>query len=250
MPRSNAAGSVCTCSDAGQHCDVTALCLPFPIALLTSLAEVFVKPAFVLLLVSTAAFAQAPRGTDVGIWANHSNYSSTRAAEPFSNVEVGLDARNGWGASVNHFIRDRVSLAFSADKLRGRARLQETTSGGSVDAGPARVRAYTAAAQWHFTPPWLLDLYAGGGAAYMSGGRIDVPAEATVEGEAGAVVWKNTWAPMLSAGAAVQLRGRWSAGLDVKWMRYRPKLDTTPDDAFQELRLNPVTVSLGLRLHL
>ena len=210
------------------------------------------KPAFVLLLVltSAAAFAQAPRGTDLGIWVNRTTYSSTTGAAPFSNVEVGIDARNSYGISVDHFVGEKLSIALSADSLRGRARLAETISGETIDAGPSRVRAYAAAAQWHFTPPWLLDLYAGGGAAYMSGGRIDLPAEATAEGVAGTIGLKNAFVPMLSAGAALQLRGRLSAALDVKWLRYRPRIDTTPDDPFQELRLNPVVIAVGLRLHL
>jgi outer membrane protein W len=210
-----------------------------------------VKPIVVLLLLtSTAAFAQAPRRTDIGIWTNRATYSATHGAEPFSAVKVGIDGRTGYGISVNHFLRDKVSLALSADELRGRARLSQTETGETIDAGSSRLRSYAAAAQWHFTPPWLLDLYAGGGAAYMSGGRIDVPASATQEGIAGTIGFKNDWAPMLNAGLSLQLRGRLSAGLDVKWTRYRPKLDTTPDDPFQELRLNPVTIALGLRLHL
>jgi len=208
------------------------------------------RAAVLLLLVSGAAFAQAPRGTDVGVWVNRTTYSSTSGAEPFSAVEVGVDARNGYGVSVNRFVRDNVSFALSADQLRGRARLAQTETGDSLDAGPARVRAYAAAVQWHFTPPWLLDVYAGGGAAYFNGGRIDVPATATAEGVAGTIGFRNAWAPLVQAGAALQLRGRLSAGLDLKWMRYRPKLDTTADDPFQELRLKPVTISVGLRLHL
>jgi outer membrane protein W len=211
------------------------------------------KPAVVVLLLLIAAagaFAQAPRGTDLGVWVNRTTYGSTSGAAPFSNVEVGVDARNGYGISLNHFLGDKLSIAVSADSLRGRARLAETISGETIDAGPARVRAYGAAVQWHFTPPWLLDLYAGGGAAYMSGGRIDLPAEATAEGVAGSIGLKNAFVPMLNAGAALQLRGRLSAALDVKWLRYRPRIDTTPDDPFQALRLNPVVVAVGLRLHL
>jgi outer membrane protein W len=210
-----------------------------------------VKPAFVLLLLTSAtAFAQAPRGTDLGIWVNRTTYSSTTGAAPFSNVKVNIDARNGYGVSVNHFIGETLSIAVSADALRGRASLAETISGETLDAGPMRVRAYSAVAQWHFTPPWLLDFYAGGGAAYMSGGRIDLPAEATAEGVAGTISFKNAFVPMLNAGAALQLRGRLSAALDLKWLRYRPKIDTTPDDPFQQLRLNPLVVAVGLRLHL
>jgi hypothetical protein len=67
---------------------------------------------------------------------------------------------------------------------------------------------------------------------------------------AGTIGFKKAWTPMLNGGAAIQLRGRLSAGVDLKWMRYRPKLETTPDDPFQELRLNPVTLAVGLRLHL
>ena len=102
----------------------------------------------------------------------------------------------------------------------------------------------------HFTPPWLIDVYAGGGAAYMSGGRINVPATATAEGVAGTIGFRNAWVPQLNAGASIQLRGRLSAGVDLRWMRYRPKLNTTPDDPFQEMRLNPVTVAVGLRMAL
>ncbi len=141
-------------------------------------------------------------------------------------------------------------MALSADELRGRARLAQNDLGLAVDAGPSRVRAFAAVAQRHFTPPWLFDLYAGGGAAYMSGGRIDVPATATEESVAGTISFKNAVTPVLNAGASLQVYKRVSAAVDVKWMRYRPRLQTTPDDPFQSLRLNPLTIAVGLRLHM
>src|ERR1043165_9388228 len=109
------------------------------------------RAAVLLLLVSGAAFAQAPRGTDVGVWVNRTTYSSTAGAEPISAVEVGLAERNGYGVSVNRFFRDRLSLALSADQLRARARLAQTETGDTLDAGPARVRACPAPVRGPFT---------------------------------------------------------------------------------------------------
>src|ERR1043165_8511839 len=98
------------------------------------------RAAVLLLPVSGAAFAQAPRGPDVGVGGTRTPYSSTSGAEPFSAVEVGMDARNGYGVSVNRFFRDRLSLALSADQLRARARLAQTETGDTLDAPPAPVR--------------------------------------------------------------------------------------------------------------
>jgi len=210
----------------------------------------FGRVAAALLLVPAIASAQAQRHSDVGVWINQATYGTTSAPEPDSALQVSVKGRAGYGVSFTHFIGERFSVALSADELRGRARLAERDLQAELDAGPSRVHAFAAAAQWHFTPPWMFDAYAGGGVAYLNGGRIDVPAEATEERVAGTIPFKNAFAPMLNAGVSIQLRGRVSAGVDVKWMRYSAKLDTTPDDPFQHLRLNPLTVALGLRLRL
>jgi len=203
-----------------------------------------------LLLLPAIALAQAPRHNDIGIWSNHTSYRSTSGAEPFSAVQVSLDSRPGYGVSLTHFLGQKVSVALSADQLRGRARLAQNDLGLTLDAGPSRLRAFAAVAQWHFTPPWIFDLYAGGGAAYMSGGRMDVPAAATEEHVAGTIAFKNAVAPVLNAGASLQVSRRVSGAVDVKRMGYRPRLHTTPDDPFQSLRLNPLTIALGLRVHM
>ena len=196
-----------------------------------------------LLFVPAIALAQTPRRDDLGVWLNNAHYGTTSEG----TLEVSMRQRTGWGLSATHFFRDRLSLAVSFDELRGRGRLSDTDLGESLDAGPARIRAYTAALQHHFTPAYAPDVYAGIGAAYASG-RIDVPAEATEQQVPGTINFKSAVVPMIEAGLTFDLGHNLAAGAEVKWMRYHPRLDTTPDDPFQTLRLQPLVIAVGVRV--
>ena len=59
---------------------------------------------------------------------------------------------------------------------------------------------------------------------------------------------KLTW--LADAGASLPVRESVSLGVDVKWTYYTARIHTTPDDPFQHLELNPLSVSLGLRFRM
>jgi outer membrane protein len=123
------------------------------------------------------------------------SYSST--PQTTAVVEVGRDLTDNIGLSVTVGLPPKAE-ANGSGSIAGLGML------GSATYGPAAITA-----QWRFTNPTVVQPYVGAGASYMH--IFD-----TSDGVMNSLKIKDTYGPVVQAGAEFKLAGRWGAFIDVK----------------------------------
>src|SRR5438270_407237 len=82
-----------------------------------------------VLLFAAPLFAQT---SEVGVFINHTSYSTNRASDAtigLTEADVKFDSKAGYGISYNHFLSPDTSLQLSANRLRGDAKVSITAGG-------------------------------------------------------------------------------------------------------------------------
>lgn len=206
-----------------------------------------------LIVFSSAAtlFAQTD---EIGGFINHTKFSSDSQTDPLTGVmaNVKFDSKAGYGITLTHFLSPTTAVEISGQTVHGIAKVQiaaggvtSTESGGKLD-----LKQYGAAMHWYLVPQGTFRPYVGAGAAWIRSARLSIAADAADAIVPATITLQNkvTWAANagidvhISQGATLTLAGRYT--------HYTATLTTTPDNPdnlFQQLRLNPVTISAGLR---
>jgi len=110
------------------------------------------------------------------------------------------------------------------------------------------VQQFAAVLQYYVNPRGTIVPYFGGGLAWMRSGKLSVAADSADGIDAGTLHMKDKRTWIVDAGVDLRLSRSVALNLAGTYTRYTAKLDTTPDDLFQNLKLDPLTVSAGLRL--
>jgi outer membrane protein W len=207
-----------------------------------------------LLLSLTVALFALPTfaQSELGVFVNSSSMHSTDFSDPDIEAKLKFDRKSGYGISYNHYVSPNVSLEISAQKIRGDANLDVTDALGgtkvSVGVGTLDLRQYDAALQWHFAPRGFIDPYIGGGVARI-GGKLKGDDAAIPAGGTDLPVLrlddKFTW--LADAGVDLRVARSVAVTLAAKYTSYTSGVDAAPDDPVQELKLDPLTISLGVR---
>lgn len=208
-------------------------------------------PFFVLLLalLATPLLAQT---SEFGVFVNHTTFSKNTASDPaigLTEADVKFDSKAGWGVSYNRFLSPDTSFELSAQDLKGDARVTITAGGvtGSESGGSLELRQYDAAYHFYVNPRGRVRAYIGGGVALLRSGKLKVAADPADNIEATTISLKSKTTWLAVAGVDISVTPSVAIALAAKYTRYRADLDTTPDDLFQHLKLDPVSVSAGLR---
>lgn len=202
-----------------------------------------------VLLVPGQLFAQS---SDFGIWVNRANYSSTGFLDPtepdFSGT-VKFAPSTGFGVSYNHYWSPNISTDFGAHFFRGTTQVKATGGGFNVtvDVGNLKLQQYSGVVQWHFPVRGPVAPYVGGGVAYVTGGRIGISGEGFT---ADSLHLDNKLTIVANGGATYFVTPRVGIGVDLKYAPYKSAVDATPGDPIQELKINPLSFSIGLRMRL
>jgi outer membrane protein W len=207
--------------------------------------------ALVALSLAVPLFAQ----NEIGFFGNRATFKSDTATDVpdgLTSATVKFDNRLGYGMSLTHFLSPSTALQISGQTVRGDAKVT-IASGGATAAeagGTLDLKQFDAALHWYLNPRSAYRLYVGAGAAWMRNGKLTVAADATDSIPAGsiAIANKTTW--LADAGIDMAISAAATITLSAKYTHYTATLAPTTDDPnklFQQLRLNPMILSAGLR---
>lgn len=204
--------------------------------------------SIVAVLLAVPLFAQS---NEIGFFVNGGSFQSTTENDPDLGVTAKLkfDSKAGYGVNFRHSLSPNTSIDFSAQKLKADAKLDISGAGlsGSLKLGTLDLDQIDMAYQWHFVPRGMVDPYVGGGVAWMSGGKLKVdddPANG-VEGGSLKLDHKLTW--LADAGIDFRVTPNAAIMLQAKYTHYSSGVDAEPGDPVQKLKLDPITLALGLR---
>jgi outer membrane protein W len=199
---------------------------------------------FFTFLLALPLFAQ----NELGIFTNHATFRDSTIGG--IGIERKFDSRVGYGISLNHFLSPDMSIQLSGQTLR--ADVTEPSSITGVTEPDLRatfeVKQYAAVLQYYLNPRGTIVPYFGGGLAWMSGGKLNVAPGAGGGVPAGPfhMKAKTTW--IADAGIDFRLSRSVALILAGTYSPYAPEFDGSSIGTFQNLKLDPVTVSAGLRL--
>jgi outer membrane protein len=144
-------------------------------------------------------------------------------------VEVGRELTDNIGVSVT------VGLPPKAE-ARGSGTIAGLGMLGTATYGPAAVTA-----QWRFTNPTIVQPYVGAGASYMH--IFD-----TSDGVMNGLKVKDTYGPVVQAGAEIRVTQRWGAFLDVKkaWLETDATGTLGGAPVAAKMKFDPVVANAGV----
>jgi outer membrane protein W len=207
-----------------------------------------IVPSFAMLLtclLTLPLFAQ----NELGIFANHATFRDSTAG-PIAIERPKFDSRVGYGISLNRFLSPDMSIQLSGQTLRADVTEPDPIAGATQPELRAtfEVRQYAAMLQYHLNPRGTIVPYIGGGLAWMSGGKLNVAPGAGGGVPAGPFHMKDKTTWIADAGIDFRLSRSVALILAGTYSPYAPKFDGSNIGTFQNLKLDPVTVSAGLRL--
>jgi outer membrane protein W len=200
-----------------------------------------------LILAAPLAFAQ----NDVGVWLNTSTYQSTSFSDiEGGSVKIKFDSKMGYGLTFNHFSGPNMSMEFGWQQLRADAK-GELAFGNihqTEKIGDFKVNQLSALIKWHFMPRSFIVPYVGAGAAYFTGGRLETVNDPTIGQTGETIDMDNKFGLLLNGGVNFAVARNISIGLDLRRAQYKAReKGGTLDD---EVKLDPTTISLGVRFRL
>lgn len=168
------------------------------------------------------------------------NGSFNDLADP---ADIEFDGDLGYGASVNFFLSDRISIEIAASKTSPETTIRRRTIGGA--AGDFDIVPITGVVQFHLAPNGTFDPYIGAGAAYVLFGDVDGVDDIQnidVEDDVGLAV---------NAGLDIKIGPRWGIVLDGKYVPIESNASAIivgHSDQAGRVDVSPIILSAGLRL--
>lgn len=211
--------------------------------------------SFVTLFLVLPSYAQK---NAIAVFANGASYRST-SVEVYSpglpilypgTATASFESRTGYGLCLDRQLSPHVTAELALQRLKIDAIFGTKGPGffdGHGSIGTLSLTDVDAALQWHFAPRSTYDVYVGAGAARIQGSALDKTNRADVEPQRGPARLddKLTW--LGEAGVNLQLTSKASVLLQAKYLRYRSRYGQLEIAAIKQVRLDPVTVALGLR---
>jgi outer membrane protein W len=207
--------------------------------------------ALIALFVTATLFAQSD---EIGGFVNRSSFSSDSQTDPLTGVmaNIKFDSKAGYGIAFTHFLSPTTAIELSGQTVHGIAKVQIATGGmtSPESGGKLDLKQYGAALHWYLVPQGTFRPYVGAGVAWIRSGKLSIAAD-TADAIVPAILTlqnKVTW--VADAGIDIHISQGATLTLSGKYAHYTATLPTTPDNPdnlFQRLRLNPVTIQAGLR---
>lgn len=204
-----------------------------------------------ILLIASPTFA-ADRFFDLTGWAtwvkpqSSDTFNSTAPNQAFN---VNFRGKLGYGAGVNIFIGQTLSLAVDASEVRPDARYG--FPGATLNQGSLRMVPITGILQWHFLPKGFVDPYVGAGAAYVLFHDINNVSDVGHVGVS-QINFKDDAGLALNGGLGISLSPRIGLTGDIKYVPLKSSATavfTSGPNQSQKIKINPVMASFGLTFH-
>jgi outer membrane protein len=159
-------------------------------------------------------------------------------------ASIDFDADTGYGAAVNFFVSDRISIELAASKTSPEGTIRRRALGGgttSVDIVPI-----TGVVQFHFAPNSFIDPYIGAGAAYMLLGDVDGADDIQ------AIDAKDDVGLAVNAGLAIKLGDRVAIVADGKYVPIESdataRIVGSNNESQGTIDVSPIILSAGIQL--
>lgn len=210
--------------------------------------------ALMVLVFPLPLFAQ----NDFGVWVNRTQFKSTTESDVGGvqgiTGKLEFDQKAGFGVTFNHFSGPNLSTEFGWQQLRGNAKLKISTTSPpnsqSFDVGDLRSDMLTAIVQWHFMPRSFIAPYIGGGAAYFTGGRLNLDVSTPQVPLDENIKFDNKFAFVANAGVNFAVTQRMLIALDARYASYKARDKNDPDPTTNTLKLDPLSLALGIRFRM
>jgi outer membrane protein W len=204
--------------------------------------------ALVVLAFPVSLMAQS---SDIGIWVNTTNFKSTTETDPDfpgSQVEIDFDQKMGYGVTFNSYFSQNFSTEFGAQRILGdaKATLSFPPISETVDIGEFKSNVFSGIVQWHFAPGRFIDPYIGGGASYFQGAQLKISDDPLLEAEEDTIKFDNKIKFTANAGVSIALTKGMSISLDGRYTPY--EAEERNSSIAESVKLDPLTISLGIRL--
>lgn len=201
-----------------------------------------VRVVFTLMVLTVTVHlaAQTP-AFDAGAWYVSPRLTQTTLTSPL-NHQTTYREHKGFGVSLNRFWAPWWSTELSAMRFSSDAAIESFSIEGErmFDNGSTEVTLISAMALLHFNADGHLSPYIGGGIV-RAGGKFDSRATEPALGSF-RYTPETTWG--VNAGANLRITNHLSVAGDVKYVSWGATIDGT----IRKLDLDPLTVSVGLRV--
>lgn len=206
--------------------------------------RIAVPMALLLLLAGVPLLAQddAGRAKQLTVWASQAEFDTTELPDGFG---TDFESQFSYGASVNMYLTRHFSAEVSVFSLRSDASLP-LDGGTPLDLGKLELLPVMVGAQFHVLGESRFDPYIGAGAAYvMADDLFSADLEAV---GIGALRLEDKVTYYLNAGLGVQLTRGLALVADGRYIAYETGSRSAVTGVNQDLELNPMVLSAGLRL--
>jgi len=208
--------------------------------------------AVILSLLALPALA-ADRFVDLTGWAvwvdtnSEGTFDSANANQPF---DVSFDGKLGYGAGVNVFFSDRLSVEVMAAAVKQGISFAGRTRPAGASGGDLNMVPITGVLQFHLIPNGTIDPYIGAGAAYVLFDDVDDPSEFG-NLNVRSIDFKDDVGLALNAGISFAITPRFAITVDGKYVPLKSSAKAvfvTGPDTTTKIDINPVIFSAGLSL--
>jgi len=190
---------------------------------------------YVAVVIALIALPLSAQSNDVGLWVS--------TAQLKDSSGLSFDNADGFGVSLNHFWTVSLSTEIGATWLRADTAI-DIAGARALDAGRLKILPITANVQWHFARGSLFSPYIGAGVAYVS--SDDLSSNDLNLAGVGRVKIDDKASWDANAGMNFGIGRSFAIAADAKYINYEP--DATAAGTTEKLKLNPLVVSVGVRL--
>ena len=209
-------------------------------------------PALALALALVAPSAHAQRFIDItanAVWLDPTGGGSFDDLEDPAEIE--FDSDLGYGAAVNVFLGDRLSLEVAAARIEPETTVTRRRAVGgpvTVGGGNLEIMPLTATLQFHFAPNGFIDPYIGAGGAYVLYDLTDSPETDDIQ----QIDSDDDIGFAVNAGVGFRLGSNFAINVDAKYIPIESNATAVVigenEEAAGRFEVSPIIVSAGLSL--
>ncbi|HKO54930.1 MAG TPA: OmpW family outer membrane protein [Thermoanaerobaculia bacterium] len=205
---------------------------------------------FLVLVAFAIPAAAADRTFDItanAVWVDTNSSGTFNAASPNQPFDISFDGELGYGAAVNVFFGDAISIEFAGSSVNQGVSFPGRVRPAGSSQSDLKMIPLTAVLQWHFIPTGRIDPYIGAGAAYILFDDIQNPSD--LGSGVQRINFKDDVGLALNAGIGIGLTDHFGITVDGKYVPIKSSATAvfvTGPDTEARVKINPVIFSAGL----
>lgn len=202
---------------------------------------------FVVLALPAAAADRTFDITANAVWVDTNSSGTFNSTSPNQPFDISFDGELGYGAAVNVFFGDKISVEFAGSSVSQGVSFPGRPRPTGSSQSDLKMIPLTAVLQWHFIPSGRIDPYIGAGAAYVLFDDINDPSD--LGNGVQRINFKDDVGLAINAGIGIGLTDRFGITIDGKYVPLKSNaraVFVTGPDTETNVDINPVIFSAGL----